>query len=101
LAEELGFKYGRIFVGQRVTLRGESEKASVRPFARDAMEPETAFACAEHDVAWANVGDGLRANGDEVAGINGRDHAAALCDETNFAKAAQDFGGEIETQVFG
>ena len=60
------------------------------------MGPEAAFAKSENDLALARVGDSMRANGEEIARIDRRDHAAAARNEAHFAEFAQDFAGKIE-----
>ena len=60
------------------------------------MGPEAAFAQAENDLAVAGIGDVVRVHGQQIAGINRRNHAAATSDEADFAEFAQDFAGQIK-----
>jgi hypothetical protein len=98
-AEELAGVDGRIFFGKRVTARGEDDAIALWPLAHDAMNERAASEEKENNFAAASVVSGFGADGEEIAGVDRRDHAAAVRDETNFAEAVEDFGGEVEASV--
>jgi hypothetical protein len=98
-AEKLAGVDGRIFFGERVTARGEGDAIALGPFARYPMNEGTAAEQEENNFAAAGVGNGIGANGDEIAGIDRGDHTAAVGDEADFAETVEDFGGKVETRV--
>ena len=98
-AEKLAGVDGRIFFGERVAARGEDDATSLWPFAHDAMNERAATEEKENNFAAARFGRGIGTDGEEIAGIDRRDHAAAVRDEADFAEAMEDFGGEVEAGV--
>src|SRR4029077_14486936 len=86
----------RIFVGQGVTASGQDDTVAIAPFADHSMSPEAAFVKGENDLPLARVGNCVRANSEQIAGIDRRNHAAAARDKANFAEFAEDFAGEIK-----
>jgi hypothetical protein len=98
-SEKLAGVDRRIFFGESVAARGENDAISLWPFAHDAMNEWAATEEEENNFAAARFGCGIGADGEEITGINRRDHAAAVCDEANFAETMEDFGGEVEAGV--
>ncbi len=98
-AEKLAGVDGRIFFGERVAARGEDDAIALGPFAHDAMNERAAAEKEENNFAAARFGCGIGADGKEIAGIDRRDHAAAVRDEADFAETMEDFGGEVEARV--
>jgi hypothetical protein len=98
-AEKLAGVDGRIFFGERVTARGEDDAIAFGPFAHDAMNERAATEEKENNFTAARFGCGIGADGEEIAGINRRDHATAVRDEADFAETVEDFGGEVEAGV--
>jgi hypothetical protein len=98
-AEKLAGVDGGIFFGKRVAARGEDDATSLWPFAHDAMNERAATEEKENNFAAARFGRGIGTDGEEIAGIDRRDHAAAVRDEADFAETMEDFGGEVEAGV--
>ena len=98
-AEKLTGVDGWIFFGEGVATRGESDAIALGPFARDTMDERSAAEKKENNFAAARVGGCVGADGKKIAGIDRRNHAAAVRDETNFAETVKDFGGEVEPRV--
>lgn len=98
-AKELAGVDRRIFFGEGVAAGGEDDAIALGPFARDAMNERASTKKKENDFAAAGGGCGIRSYGDEIAGIDRRDHAAAVGDETDFAETMEDFCGEIEARI--
>jgi hypothetical protein len=98
-AEELAGVDGRIFLWEGVTAGGEDDAITLGPFAHDAMNERTAAEEEENNFAAARVGRGIGADGEEIAGVDRGDHAAAVGDEADFAETMEDFGGEVEAGV--
>jgi hypothetical protein len=98
-AKKLAGVDGRIFFGERVAARGEDDAIAFGPFAHDTMNERAATEKKENNFTAARFGCGIGANGQEIAGINRRDHAAAVSDEADFAETMEDFGGEVEAGV--
>ena len=98
-AEELAGVHGRIFFWEGVAASGEDDAITLGPFAGDAMKERASTEKEENNFAAARGGSGFGTDGDEIAGIDRRDHAAAVRDEADFAETVQDFGGEVETRV--
>jgi hypothetical protein len=98
-AEKLAGVDGRIFFGERVAARGEDNAIALWPYAHDAMNERPATEEEENNFAAARFGGGIGADGEQIAGIDRRNHTAAKRDETNFTEAMEDFGGEVEARV--
>ena len=98
-AEKLAGIDRRIFFGERVAARGEDDATSLWPFAHDAMNERAATEEKENNFTAARFGCGIGTDGKEIAGIDRRDHAAAVRDEADFAETMEDFGGEVEAGV--
>jgi|ERR1700733_3376292 hypothetical protein len=98
-AEKLAGIDRRIFFGERVAARGEDDAIALWPFAHDAVNERAAAEKKKNNFAAARFGCGIGTDGKEIAGIDRRDHAAAVCDEADFAETMEDFGGEVEAGV--
>jgi hypothetical protein len=98
-AEKLAGVDGRIFFGERVAARGEDDAIALWPFAHNAMNERAAAEKEKNNFAAARFGCGIGTDSEEIAGIDRRDHAAAVCDEADFAETMEDFGGEVEARV--
>ena len=100
-AEKLAGIHGWIFFGERVAARGEDDAIALWPFAHDAMDERAATEKEKNNFTAARVSCGIGTDGEEIAGIDRRDHAAAVRDEADFAETMEDFGGEVEPGVVG
>jgi len=98
-AEKLAAVDGGIFFGERVAAGGEDDAIALWPFAHDAMDERAATEEKKNNFATARVGYGFGADGEEIAGVDRRNHAAAVGDEADFAETVEDFGGEVEACV--
>jgi hypothetical protein len=98
-AEKLAGVNGWIFFWESVAAGGEDDAIALWPFAHDAMDERAATEEEENNIAAAGVGCGVGADGEEIAGIDRGNHAAAASDEADFAETMEDFGGEVEAGV--
>jgi hypothetical protein len=85
-AEKLAGVDRWIFFGERVAARGEDDAIALWPFAHDAMNERAATEEEENNFTAARFGCGIGTDGEEIAGIDRGDHAAAVRDEADFAK---------------
>jgi len=98
-AQELAGVDGRIFSGERIAAGCEDDATTLGPFAHNAMNERAVAEEKENNFAAVGVGCGIRADREEIAGVDRGDHAAAVGDEANFAETMEDFGGERESGV--
>ena len=95
-AEQLCAVHGRIFLGERIAAGGEHDTVARRPFAHHAVDEKATTEQEQNDFAGARLGNRFGAHGEQIAGINGGNHAAAVGHEAHFAEAVQNLGGEVQ-----
>src|SRR5580700_9718469 len=95
-SEQLCAVDGRIFVAEGVTAGREDGAVAIWPTADHAMNEEAPAEQAQNDLAATHVHDRVGADREHSTWVSRGNHAAAVDDKANFAKAVQHFGGKIE-----